>query len=52
MRYAPDRFIELEANPDYFEGKPRIERVILKFIGGAGVVEALAMRELPGQPAM
>lgn len=42
VRYAPERFLELEANPEYFAGKPRIERLLLKFIGGAGVSEALA----------
>ena len=42
VRYALGRFIELEANPDYFRGKPRIENVVLKFIGEAAAVEALA----------
>jgi peptide/nickel transport system substrate-binding protein len=42
VRYAPERFLELEANPEYFAGKPRIERLLIKFIGGAGVSEALA----------
>lgn len=42
VRYAPERFIEFEANPDYFAGKPRIERLVIKFIGEAGVTEALA----------
>ena len=42
VRYGADRFIEFEANPDYFKGKPRIDKVVLKFIGQAAVVEALA----------
>jgi len=35
VRYEPRTGIELEANPDYFLGKPRIERVILKLGGSA-----------------
>jgi peptide/nickel transport system substrate-binding protein len=34
--------MEFEANPDYYGGKPRIERVILKFVGEAGLTELLA----------
>ncbi len=35
VRTVAKTMIELEANPDYFRGKPRIERVVLKF-GGEG----------------
>lgn len=31
LRTVPQTMMELEANPDYFRGKPRIEKVILKF---------------------
>lgn len=41
-RYLPERLIEFEANPGYYKGKPRIERVILKFVGEAGVTELLS----------
>jgi peptide/nickel transport system substrate-binding protein len=34
--------IELEANPDYYRGKPRIERVVLKFGGSAPLPELLS----------
>ena len=39
LRYQPGTMVELEANPDYYKGKPRIERVVLKFTGGAGLTE-------------
>jgi len=42
VRYGADRFLELEANSDYFNGRPRIRSVVLKFIGEAAVVEVLA----------
>ncbi len=31
VRHVPKIMMELEANPDYYRGKPRIERVVLKF---------------------
>jgi peptide/nickel transport system substrate-binding protein len=31
VRHVPKTMLELEANPDYFRGAPRIERVVLKF---------------------
>ncbi len=42
VRYEPESFIEFDANPDYYRGRPRIDRVIVKFIGQAGVSEALS----------
>jgi len=42
VRYLPERLIEFEANPRYYKGKPRIERVILKFVGQAGLTELLS----------
>ncbi len=42
VRYVPQSMIEFEANPDYYGDKPRIERVILKFVGEAGLTELLA----------
>jgi peptide/nickel transport system substrate-binding protein len=41
VRHVPATMVELEANPDYFGGKPRIERVILKF-GGQPLTELLS----------
>ncbi len=42
VRYMPQTMMEFEANPDYYRGKPRIERLILKFVGEAGLTELLA----------
>ena len=36
---VPHTMMEFEANPDYYRGKPRIERLVLKFARGAGLVE-------------
>lgn len=42
IRTVPKTMMELEANPDYFRGKPKIERVVLKFGGGSAVPELLS----------
>ena len=42
VRYVPQTMMEFERNPDYYGTKPRIERLILKFVGGAGLTELLA----------
>ena len=42
VRHVPKTMIELEANPDYYRGKPRIERVILKFGGSRALIELLS----------
>jgi peptide/nickel transport system substrate-binding protein len=34
LRQVPDTMAELEANPNYYRGKPRIDRVVLKFQAG------------------
>jgi peptide/nickel transport system substrate-binding protein len=39
VRYQPGTMIEFEANPDYILGKPKIDRLILKFVGKAGLTE-------------
>jgi peptide/nickel transport system substrate-binding protein len=41
VRHVPQTMMELEANPDYFRGKPGIERVILKF-GPTSLAELLS----------
>lgn len=41
VRHVPATMIELEANPEYFRGKPRIESVVLKF-GGQPLTELLS----------
>jgi peptide/nickel transport system substrate-binding protein len=42
VRYVPQTLMEFEANPDYYGARPRIERVILKFVGDAWLTELLA----------
>lgn len=50
VRQMPYTMMEFEANPDHFRGRPRIERLILKFTAGgsdltelwSGNVEAIA----------
>ncbi len=42
VRHVPETMVEVEANPDYYRGKPRIERVILKFLQQMSVVELLS----------
>jgi peptide/nickel transport system substrate-binding protein len=42
VRYVPETLMEFEANPDYFRGKPRIETVILKFVGEGKMPELLS----------
>jgi peptide/nickel transport system substrate-binding protein len=41
VRHVPKTMIELEANPDYYGGKPKIERVVLKF-GGNPLIELMS----------
>ncbi len=43
VRHTPETMMEFEANPDYFLGRPLIERVVIKFGGGANpVIELLS----------
>lgn len=42
VSYEPKTKIELEANPDYFRGKPKIERIVLKFGGSTPLTELLS----------
>ena len=41
VRHEPQTMIDLEANPDYYRGKPRIDRVVLKF-GSSAIPELLS----------
>lgn len=42
VRRVPQTLMEFEANPDYFLGRPRIERLILKFVDDAKIPELLS----------
>ncbi|MFQ5678731.1 MAG: ABC transporter substrate-binding protein [Gemmatimonadota bacterium] len=42
VRHVPRTMLELEADPEYYRGKPRIQRVILRFVAagsGSGLLE-------------
>lgn len=42
VRHVPKTMVEVEANPDYYRDKPRIERVVLKFSGTNQLTELLS----------
>ena len=42
VRHVPKTMMEFEANPDYYKGKPKIDRVVLKFTGEARLTELLS----------
>lgn len=39
VRHEPRTMWEMEANPDYYRGRPRLDRLVVKFGGGAPTVE-------------
>ncbi len=55
VRHVPGVAVELEANPDFYAGRPRIDRVVLKFGSESDVAELLAgnadIRSWPASPA-
>jgi peptide/nickel transport system substrate-binding protein len=42
VRHVPKTMMELEANSDFYQGKPKIERVVFKFGGSAHLTELLS----------
>jgi peptide/nickel transport system substrate-binding protein len=42
VRHMPQTMMEFAANPDFFRGKPKIQRVVLKFAQEAGLAELLS----------
>jgi peptide/nickel transport system substrate-binding protein len=42
VRAVPETMMEFEANPDFYMGKPRIDRVVLKFSGDAAIADLLS----------
>jgi len=42
VRHVPKTMVELEANPEFYAGKPRIQHVILKFGGSTPIAELLS----------
>ena len=49
VRTVPKTLMELEANPDYFRGRPKIAKVILKF-GGSGAIPELLGGDVDAAP--
>ncbi len=50
VRHMPQTMIEFEANPDYYLGRPLIERVILKFVGAIGGLTELISGNVDAVP--
>lgn len=42
VRHVPKTMVELEANPDFFAGKPAVDRLTLKFGSALGMSELLS----------
>lgn len=42
LRHIPGAMMEFEANPDYYRGKPKIQRLIVKFGAGTSLTELLS----------
>lgn len=42
VRHVRETMMEFDANPEYYRGKPKIERVVLKFVGDAALTELLS----------
>jgi len=42
VRHVPKTMVEVEANPDYYRGKPRIEHVVLKFSQEPSLTELMS----------
>ncbi|HEY3109748.1 MAG TPA: ABC transporter substrate-binding protein [Chloroflexota bacterium] len=39
VKYVPDQFIEVEANPDFYFGKPKIDRIVFSIIKSPDTTE-------------
>lgn len=42
VRHVPNTMMELDANPDFYRGKPEIERLVFKFGGSSKLTELLS----------
>jgi peptide/nickel transport system substrate-binding protein len=42
VRHVPKTMVEVEANPDFYRGKPKIQRAILKFVQSSSIQELLS----------
>lgn len=51
IRHVPKTMIELEANPEYYRGKPKIQKVILRFASGVMALNELLSGNVDVIPA-
>lgn len=42
VRHVPNTMVELQANPDFYAGRPAIERLFIRFGAGSAVTELLS----------
>ncbi|HEY3366911.1 MAG TPA: ABC transporter substrate-binding protein [Symbiobacteriaceae bacterium] len=46
VKFVPDQYIEFAPNPDYFMGKPKLDKVFYKIVGQATFAAALQAGEI------
>lgn len=46
VKYQKDQYVELEANPDYYRGKPELEKMFIKIMPSANMVAQLQTGEV------
>lgn len=46
VKYEKDQYVELAANPDYYRGKPALEKLFIKVLPGPNMVAQLQTGEL------
>jgi peptide/nickel transport system substrate-binding protein len=44
VKYAPDQFVEVEANPDYYFGRPKLDRIVFNIIKSPDTIEVAMER--------
>jgi len=50
VEYVPDRHVILEANPDYFEGRPTIDRIVFRIASYEALVNSWLKQEIDAVP--
>lgn len=46
VKFVPDQYLELEPNPDYFMGKPKLDKLFFKIVTQASFAAALQAGEI------
>lgn len=52
VQYKKDQYVEFEQNPDYYLGKPKLDRMFIKIMVGANVVSQLQTGEIDMNAAL